>query len=160
MRHRHCPFCVDTMGCGCSIESLHKLEIGENWIQEPIYGSPLRESSEECAIQLHHYTPQDETDKGMFSLQEIIKNRENFNNKNNSNEKSFENDYQVRKGKLEIRRLREIMRVIIQRAIEVYLSLFIIFLIVQLVDLWDKCLIHQCERDEFFESLQKIIIFL
>ncbi|RHZ80186.1 hypothetical protein Glove_139g383 [Diversispora epigaea] len=40
------------------------------------------------------------------------------NNKNNSNEKSFENDYQVRKGKLEI--LREIMRAIIQKAIEEY----------------------------------------
>ncbi|RHZ78029.1 hypothetical protein Glove_168g38 [Diversispora epigaea] len=78
---------------------------------------PLLESSEECAIQLHHYTPQDEIDKGMFCLfvnknsnpkglfevsQEIIKNREN-----NSN--------------------------------------------VQLVNLWDKCLIHQYERDEFFE---------
>ncbi|RHZ85393.1 hypothetical protein Glove_66g93 [Diversispora epigaea] len=27
---------------------------------------------------------------------------------------------------------------------------------VQLVDLWDECLIPQYERDEFFESLQKI----
>ncbi|RHZ86273.1 hypothetical protein Glove_52g39 [Diversispora epigaea] len=50
---------------------------------------PLRESSEEYAIQLQHYTPQDEIDKGMFclfankksnpkelfeALQEIIKN--------------------------------------------------------------------------------------
>ena len=46
MRHRFVHFenscvCVDTMGCGCSIELLHKLEIiaRENWIQEPIYGS-------------------------------------------------------------------------------------------------------------------------
>ncbi|RHZ84059.1 hypothetical protein Glove_86g66 [Diversispora epigaea] len=63
---------------------------------------PLRKTSEECAIQLHHYTPQDEIDKGIFclfankksnpkelfeALQEIIKNRENNlnNNKNNSN---------------------------------------------------------------------------
>ncbi|RHZ80381.1 hypothetical protein Glove_136g6 [Diversispora epigaea] len=30
--------------------------------------SPLRESSEECAIQLHHYTPQDEIDKEIFCL--------------------------------------------------------------------------------------------
>ncbi|RHZ89588.1 hypothetical protein Glove_13g126 [Diversispora epigaea] len=28
----------------------------------------LRESFEECAIQLHHHTPQDELDKGMFCL--------------------------------------------------------------------------------------------
>ncbi|RHZ51627.1 hypothetical protein Glove_476g38 [Diversispora epigaea] len=28
----------------------------------------LRESFEECAIQLLHYTPQDEIDKGMFCL--------------------------------------------------------------------------------------------
>ncbi|RHZ84600.1 hypothetical protein Glove_79g31 [Diversispora epigaea] len=25
-----------------------------------------------------------------------------------------------------------------------------------MVDLWDKCLVFQYERDEFFESLQKI----
>ncbi|RHZ69935.1 hypothetical protein Glove_276g4 [Diversispora epigaea] len=90
---------------------------------------PLRESSEECAIQLHYYTPQNEIDKGMFclfvnkksnlkglfeALQEIPKIENN--NKNNSNVKSFENDYQARKGKLAI--LKEIMRAIIQRAIE------------------------------------------
>ncbi|RHZ79982.1 hypothetical protein Glove_139g167 [Diversispora epigaea] len=45
------------------------------------------------SISSHHYTPQDEIDKGMF---------------------------------------------------------------LQLVDLWDKCLIYQCERVEFFKSLQKI----
>ncbi|RHZ87632.1 hypothetical protein Glove_33g53 [Diversispora epigaea] len=55
----------------------------------------------ECAIQLHHYIPQDEIDKGIIclftnksdpkklfeALQEIIKNRENNlnDNKNNSN---------------------------------------------------------------------------
>ncbi|RHZ85163.1 hypothetical protein Glove_71g162 [Diversispora epigaea] len=41
--------------------------------------SPLRESSEECAIQLHHYTPQDEIDKGMFCL---------FANKKNDDDES------------------------------------------------------------------------
>ncbi|RHZ81787.1 hypothetical protein Glove_117g41 [Diversispora epigaea] len=224
--------------------------------------APLRESFEECAIQLHHYwnmlhyTPQDEIDKGMIclfanksspkelfeTLQETIKNRENnLKNKNNNNDKegnddeesddlvdpqltrqiqefmnqefhyyqlnlptglnlscdqleilkgkvkSFEKDYQVRKGKLdmlskgvkylygelktpveeriqicddnldeeyleklnlEFERLREIMRAIIQKAIEEFTA--------QLVDLWDKCLVPQYERDEFFESLQKI----
>ncbi|RHZ88617.1 hypothetical protein Glove_21g175 [Diversispora epigaea] len=39
--------------------------------------------------------------------------------------------------------LREIMRAIIQKAIE------------ELVNLWDKCLIHQYERDEFFEFIKK-----
>ncbi|RHZ79987.1 hypothetical protein Glove_139g293 [Diversispora epigaea] len=62
----------------------------------------LRESFEECGIQLHHYTPQHEIDKGMFclfankksnpkelfeALQEIIKNRENnLNDNSNSND--------------------------------------------------------------------------
>ncbi|RHZ83531.1 hypothetical protein Glove_91g59 [Diversispora epigaea] len=58
----------------------------------------LRKSFEECAIQLCHYTPQDEIDKGIIclfanksdpkelfeALQEIIKNREN--NLNNYND--------------------------------------------------------------------------
>ncbi|RHZ80102.1 hypothetical protein Glove_139g329 [Diversispora epigaea] len=58
----------------------------------------LRESFEECGIQLHHYTPQDEIDKGMFVyslIRRVIP--KNFlkhykrlskienNNKNNSN---------------------------------------------------------------------------
>ncbi|RHZ75654.1 hypothetical protein Glove_212g232 [Diversispora epigaea] len=30
--------------------------------------APLRESFEECAIQLYNFTPQDEIDKGMFCL--------------------------------------------------------------------------------------------
>ncbi|RHZ77241.1 hypothetical protein Glove_184g39 [Diversispora epigaea] len=59
--------------------------------------SPLRESFEECAIQLHHYTPQDEIDKGMLNF--------------------------------EFERLRKIMRIIIQKAIE------------EFIDLWDKCLV-------------------
>ncbi|RHZ80191.1 hypothetical protein Glove_139g278 [Diversispora epigaea] len=107
------------------------------------------EYQSKCAIQLYHYTPQDEIDKGKFCLsanksnpKELFEALRKNNLNNNRNEKSFENDYQVRKGKLEI--LREFMRAIIQKTIE------------ELVDLWDKCLIHQCERDEFFESLQKI----
>ncbi|RHZ81574.1 hypothetical protein Glove_117g198 [Diversispora epigaea] len=88
--------------------------------------APLCKSFEECAIQLHHYTPQDEIDKVIFclfankknnlkelfeALQEIIKNRENNlnNNKNNSN--------------------------------------------VQLVDLWDKCLIPQCKQASRLQGL-------
>ncbi|RHZ79202.1 hypothetical protein Glove_151g113 [Diversispora epigaea] len=61
----------------------------------------LRESFEKCAIQLHHFTPQDEIDNGMFclfvnksdpkelfaALQETIKNRENSLNNSNSNGK-------------------------------------------------------------------------
>ncbi|RHZ85146.1 hypothetical protein Glove_71g151 [Diversispora epigaea] len=97
--------------------------------------SPLRKPSEECATQLHHYPPH-EIDKGMFCL---------FVNKKIMNQmiwskltrqihefqwiylrdkclleivKSFSNDYQARKGKLAI--LKEIMRAIIQRAIEEY----------------------------------------
>ncbi|RHZ69954.1 hypothetical protein Glove_276g17 [Diversispora epigaea] len=68
--------------------------------------------------------------------------------------KSFENDYQARKGKLEI--LKEIMSPIIQRAIEEFKRNYEPYYSkshrrVQLVNLWDKCLIHQYERDEFFE---------
>ncbi|RHZ69931.1 hypothetical protein Glove_276g9 [Diversispora epigaea] len=123
--------------------------------------APLRESSEECAIQLHHYAPQDEIDKGKFCLfankkcaiqlhhyapqDEIDKGKFClFANKNDDDDgdlvdpkltrqiqefqgiyprlleilKSFENDYQARKGKLAI--LKEIMSPIIQRAIEEY----------------------------------------
>ncbi|RHZ46126.1 hypothetical protein Glove_633g15 [Diversispora epigaea] len=83
--------------------------------------SPLRESSDECAIQPHHYTPQDEINKGIFSLQKTIKNRENNNNDKFKNFNgsifginvkfqsigNFENNYQARKGKFAI--LREIM---------------------------------------------------
>ncbi|RHZ80054.1 hypothetical protein Glove_139g6 [Diversispora epigaea] len=103
-------------------------EIMRAIIQKAIEEAPLRESSEECAIQLHHYTPQDEIDKGMFCLFanksnpkepfEALRENNLNNNKNNSNVKSFENDYQARKGKLAI--LREIMRAIIQKAIEEY----------------------------------------
>ncbi|RHZ80187.1 hypothetical protein Glove_139g384 [Diversispora epigaea] len=78
---------------------------------------PLRESSEECAIQLHHYTPQDEMDKRIFCLFinkksnpkepfEALRENNLNNNKNNSNE--LDED------------LREIMRAIIQKAIEEY----------------------------------------
>ncbi|RHZ89589.1 hypothetical protein Glove_13g127 [Diversispora epigaea] len=41
------------------------LNVGETFISASIR---LRESFEECAIQLHHHTPQDELDKGMFCL--------------------------------------------------------------------------------------------
>ncbi|RHZ83336.1 hypothetical protein Glove_97g69 [Diversispora epigaea] len=116
----------------------------------------IRESFEECGIQLHHYTPQDEIDQGMFclfankksnpkelfeALQEIIKNREN-NLKMFRSIGNFEDNYQARKEKLAI--LREIMSYYSKSHRRV-----------QLVDLWDKCLIHQYERDEFF-VLQKI----
>ncbi|RHZ85392.1 hypothetical protein Glove_66g78 [Diversispora epigaea] len=130
---------------------------------------PLRESSEECAIQLHHYTPQDEIDKGMFCLfaneksnpKELLKHSKRsskIENNNKNNMKSFENDYQARKGKLAI--LREIMRAIIQRAIEEFKRNYESYYSkshrrVQLVNLWDKCLIHQYERDEFFEFTKK-----
>ncbi|RHZ77213.1 hypothetical protein Glove_184g82 [Diversispora epigaea] len=49
----------------------------------------LRESFEECAIQLHHYTPQDEIDKGTICL--------------------FANKMYLEKLNLEFERLREIM---------------------------------------------------
>ncbi|RHZ85059.1 hypothetical protein Glove_71g71 [Diversispora epigaea] len=70
---------------------IHKLDI-----------ATLRKSFEECAIQLHHYTPHGETDKGIFcSLIRVI--ARNFlkhykrsskieNNNNNSNDES---DYLV-----------------------------------------------------------------
>ncbi|CAG8438951.1 5768_t:CDS:10 [Ambispora leptoticha] len=45
-------------------------------------------------------------------------------------------------------RLREIMRVIIQKAIDEYT--------IQLGELWDKCLVPQNERDEFFIALREI----
>ncbi|CAG8807521.1 5704_t:CDS:2, partial [Racocetra persica] len=48
---------------------------------------------------------------------------------------------------LEHERLKEIMRVIIQKAIEEYTS--------QLVELWNKCLVPQFERDEFFANVHK-----
>ncbi|RHZ86533.1 hypothetical protein Glove_50g68 [Diversispora epigaea] len=38
----------------------------KTWVKH--YQPSLRESFEECAIQLHHFTPQDEIDKGMFCL--------------------------------------------------------------------------------------------
>ncbi|RHZ85121.1 hypothetical protein Glove_71g188 [Diversispora epigaea] len=153
---------------------------------------PLRESSEECAIQLHHYTPQNEIDKGMFCLFRSSKIENNNKNNSNGNDemmmvnqmiwfkltrqiqefqwiylrdkclleilKSFENDYQARKRKLAI--LREFMRAIIQRAIEEFKRIYESYYSkshrrVQLVNLWDKCLIHQYERDEFFEFTKK-----
>ncbi|CAG8512280.1 10351_t:CDS:10 [Acaulospora morrowiae] len=49
---------------------------------------------------------------------------------------------------LEFERLREIMRAIIQKAIEEYT--------VQLGELWDKCLVPQYEREEFFENLRQL----
>ncbi|CAG8503981.1 12511_t:CDS:10 [Acaulospora colombiana] len=49
---------------------------------------------------------------------------------------------------LEFERLREIMRVIIQKAIEEYT--------VQLGELWDKCLVPQYEREAFFENLRQL----
>ncbi|RHZ85170.1 hypothetical protein Glove_71g69 [Diversispora epigaea] len=101
------------------------------------------------------FTNKKSNPKELFeALQEIIKNREN----NLNNNKNISNDVKNLYGELKISAeerfklcddnldedLREIMRDIIQKAIE------------ELVDLWDKCLIRQCERDEFFESLQKI----
>ncbi|RHZ79143.1 hypothetical protein Glove_151g56 [Diversispora epigaea] len=92
-------------------------------LELPISPCPLHELSEECAIQLHHYTPQDEIDKGMFylfankksnpkelfeALQEIIKNRENNlnNNKNNSNDESADEVYELLSQ--EVSRLQEL----------------------------------------------------
>ncbi|RIA94586.1 microtubule associated protein [Glomus cerebriforme] len=49
----------------------------------------------------------------------------------------------------EFERLREIMRAIIQKAIEEYT--------VQLGELWDKCLVPQYERDEFFFNLRALV---
>ncbi|CAG8568585.1 4980_t:CDS:10 [Funneliformis caledonium] len=49
---------------------------------------------------------------------------------------------------VEFERLREIMRAIIQKAIEEYT--------VQLGELWDKCLVPEYERDEFFSSLRAL----
>ncbi|CAG8460630.1 12752_t:CDS:10 [Ambispora gerdemannii] len=46
-------------------------------------------------------------------------------------------------------RLREIMREIIQKAIDEYT--------LQLGELWDKCLVPQNERDEFFAALREIV---
>ncbi|RHZ46131.1 hypothetical protein Glove_633g7 [Diversispora epigaea] len=130
---------------------------GKSWVKHlsvfvKELNSPLRESSEECAIQPHHYTPQDEIDKGIFSLQKTIKNRENNNNDKFKNFNgsihginvkfqsagNFEDNYQARKGKFAI--------AIIQKAIE------------ELIDLWDKCLIHQYElksADEVYELLSQ-----
>ncbi|RHZ80002.1 hypothetical protein Glove_139g53 [Diversispora epigaea] len=126
---------------------------------------PTTESSEECAIQLHHYTPQDEIDKGMFCLFankksnpkepfEALRENNLNNNKNNSNE--FQWIYPRDKCLLDKRNhlkmissskkaiLREIMRAIIQKAIED---------ILQLVDLW----IPQYDRDEFLKAYKKVI---
>ncbi|RHZ87196.1 hypothetical protein Glove_40g162 [Diversispora epigaea] len=60
----------------------------------------LRESFEECAIQLHHYTPQDEIDKGTIYL---FANKELFAALHNLDEECLE------KLNLEFERLREIM---------------------------------------------------
>ncbi|CAG8608625.1 25001_t:CDS:10 [Gigaspora margarita] len=49
---------------------------------------------------------------------------------------------------LERDRLKEIMRVIIEKAIEEYTS--------QLVELWDKCLVPEFEREEFFANVHKL----
>uniref|UniRef100_A0A1D1Z0E6 Protein regulator of cytokinesis 1 n=1 Tax=Anthurium amnicola TaxID=1678845 RepID=A0A1D1Z0E6_9ARAE len=49
----------------------------------------------------------------------------------------------------EFERLREIMRAKIQKAIEEYT--------LQLGELWDKCLVPQYERDEFFSSLRALV---
>ncbi|RHZ79146.1 hypothetical protein Glove_151g58 [Diversispora epigaea] len=152
--------------------------------------APLCEPSEECAIQLHHYTLQDEMDKGIFylfrnkksnpkELFEALRSKIENNNKNNCPKHSVGHDlidpkltrqiqefqwiyprdkcskretcdvkhlYEELKIPAEerIQLLREIMRAIIQKVIE------------ELVDLWDKCLIPQYKRVEFFESLQKI----
>ncbi|RHZ76385.1 hypothetical protein Glove_198g105 [Diversispora epigaea] len=94
-------------------------------LSSSVYG-PLRESSEECAIQLHHYTPQNEIDKEMFclftnkksnpkelfeALQEIIKNRKNLNNnKNNSNVVSADEVYELLSQ--EVSRLQELYKMV------------------------------------------------
>ncbi|RHZ54941.1 hypothetical protein Glove_421g33 [Diversispora epigaea] len=67
----------------------------------------LRESFEECAIQLHHYTPQDEIDKGMFCLfDNKCDPKELFAALHNLDEECLE------KSKLEFERLREIILLI------------------------------------------------
>ncbi|RHZ70073.1 hypothetical protein Glove_275g6 [Diversispora epigaea] len=107
--------------------------------------SPLRESSEECAIQLH-YTPQDEIDKGIFFS---INGSSHGINVKFQSIGNFEDNYQARKGKFAI--LREIMSYYSKSHRRV-----------QLVDLWDKCLIYQCQcelksADEVYELLlQKV----
>ncbi|CAG8512835.1 20395_t:CDS:10 [Cetraspora pellucida] len=60
---------------------------------------------------------------------------------------SLDEEY-IERLSLEHERLKEIMRVIIQKAIEEYTS--------QLVELWNKCLVPQFERDEFFANVHKL----
>ncbi|RIB22197.1 microtubule associated protein [Gigaspora rosea] len=60
---------------------------------------------------------------------------------------SLDEEYMERLS-LERDRLKEIMRVIIEKAIEEYTA--------QLVELWDKCLVPQFERDEFFANVHKL----
>ncbi|CAG8519575.1 1955_t:CDS:2, partial [Racocetra persica] len=60
---------------------------------------------------------------------------------------SLDEDY-FNKLSLELKRLRDIMHVVVEKAIEEYT--------VQLGSLWDKCLVPQYERDDFFENVHKI----
>ncbi|RHZ80095.1 hypothetical protein Glove_139g284 [Diversispora epigaea] len=95
--------------------------------------APLRESSEECAIQLYHYTPQDEIDKGKFCLSANKSNpKELFEALRKNNLNNNRNDVKNLYGELKIpaeerfklcednldEDLREFMRAIIQKAIE------------------------------------------
>ncbi|CAG8451995.1 8204_t:CDS:10 [Dentiscutata erythropus] len=60
---------------------------------------------------------------------------------------SLDDDY-FNQLSLEVQRLRELMRNVVQKAIEQYTT--------QLGNLWDKCLVPQHERDGFFENVHKI----
>ncbi|KAF0495845.1 microtubule associated protein-domain-containing protein [Gigaspora margarita] len=60
---------------------------------------------------------------------------------------SLDDDY-FNKLSLEVERLRELIRNIVQNAVEQYTT--------QLGNLWDKCLVPQHERDGFLENVHKI----
>ncbi|CAG8488366.1 19220_t:CDS:10 [Gigaspora rosea] len=60
---------------------------------------------------------------------------------------SLDDDY-FNKLSLEVQRLRELIRNIVQNAVEQYTT--------QLGNLWDKCLVPQHERDGFLETVHKI----
>ncbi|CAG8474486.1 13102_t:CDS:10 [Cetraspora pellucida] len=60
---------------------------------------------------------------------------------------SLDEDY-FNKLSLELKRLRDIMHTVVEKAIEEYT--------VQLGSLWDKCLVPQYERENFFENVHQI----
>ncbi|RHZ80168.1 hypothetical protein Glove_139g301 [Diversispora epigaea] len=97
---------------------------------ETFISAPLRESSEECAIQLYHYTPQDEIDKGNF-VYLLIRDKRNHSKmiikfeKGNLRCKKFIWELKIpAKERFKLcddnldEDLRGIMRAIIQKAIE------------------------------------------